>query len=386
MAPGPNSITYEYSKIWAKHIPFPYLQVFQRGGYFAKEIVPDELAVISLNTMYFYDSNKAVNGCPYRDRNDPGNLQLDWLEVQLKEFMHRGLQTYIIGHVPPSPGNYFPECYVRYVELALRFQNVILGHLFGHMNVDHFFFLEEIDLQILPEEENKVRITGNDAALYDTLITEFAELPKPKPSEMDNYAVVNVAPAVVPNPYLPSFRIFSYNITDPSYSITKGKKREHGHRRGKRGDKSVHCKEPKYKNTWRCHLQEPWNSDTKSPSRLNQYWTPLGYAQYNIPNLGEANKTHPPRFELEYVTFDPSLLHPSPEDDLDSFVYPLPPRNLPEELQDPQVNKSSTYAPYKMKDLTIPSWVKLGRKLADENNGKLRKKFRRFMYAGRKGF
>lgn len=55
------------------------------------------------------------------------------------------------GHVPPSPGNYFPECvstpgnivyksiliiifrekYVRYVELSLRFQDTILGHLFG---------------------------------------------------------------------------------------------------------------------------------------------------------------------------------------------------------------------------------------------------------------
>lgn len=60
-----------------------------------------------------------------------------------------------VGHVPPSPGTYFPECvsipdlfndedtddgliddldttqYVRYVELSLRFQDIILGHLYG---------------------------------------------------------------------------------------------------------------------------------------------------------------------------------------------------------------------------------------------------------------
>lgn len=51
------------------------------------------------------------------------------------------------GHVPPSPGMYFPECvssssigvensahrgqYVRYAELSLRFQDTILGHLYG---------------------------------------------------------------------------------------------------------------------------------------------------------------------------------------------------------------------------------------------------------------
>jgi len=60
--------------------------------------------------MYFYDSNKAVGGCEYREPDDPGNLQFDWLEVQLKMFRQRGMQVWIIGHIPPSPGNYFPEC------------------------------------------------------------------------------------------------------------------------------------------------------------------------------------------------------------------------------------------------------------------------------------
>ena len=45
-------------RIWSTFIPFHYLQVFQRGAYYAVEVIPDEMAVISLNTMYFYDSNK----------------------------------------------------------------------------------------------------------------------------------------------------------------------------------------------------------------------------------------------------------------------------------------------------------------------------------------
>jgi hypothetical protein len=33
------------------------------GAYFSSEVIPDKLAVISLNTLYWYDNNKAVDGC-----------------------------------------------------------------------------------------------------------------------------------------------------------------------------------------------------------------------------------------------------------------------------------------------------------------------------------
>ncbi len=48
---------------------------------------------MSLNTLYFYDNNKAVDGCTKRGKGkdvDPGTAQLDWLEVQLKLFRERG--------------------------------------------------------------------------------------------------------------------------------------------------------------------------------------------------------------------------------------------------------------------------------------------------------
>jgi hypothetical protein len=34
-----------------------------------------------------------VGGCEYLEPNDPGNLQFDWLEVQLKMFRKRGMQV-----------------------------------------------------------------------------------------------------------------------------------------------------------------------------------------------------------------------------------------------------------------------------------------------------
>jgi len=87
-----------------------------------------------------------VDGC--RDRsNDPGALQMDWLEVQLAGFRERGMQVWMSGHVPPHMGVYFDNCCksyplvldrrlmidLRYGDLALRYQDTIVGHLFGHM-------------------------------------------------------------------------------------------------------------------------------------------------------------------------------------------------------------------------------------------------------------
>ena len=264
-----------------------------------------------------------------------------------------------------------------------------------------FFFLESGDLGIYPEAYSRGRkdeapTPANEGGLYKTLIEEFSALPKSP--EMTDYAVVNVAPSVVPNPYVPAFRIFSYNITDTRGDYrTKNSKRKHGHPRGDKGNKTVHCDSEEYQDTWRCHLDRPWFSDPDSPSRKNQQWSPLGYAQvsnsgsqrkvmlnwlqYYIPDLGEANETHPPNFELEYLTYQVESLHPHGTEQ--EFVYPVPVRHLPEDLREPGLEKSR-YCPYRMEDLTIPSWIRLARQLSKEKRQKLRKRFRRYMFVGGK--
>ena len=104
----------------------------------------------------------------------------------------------------------------------------------------------------------------------------------------------------------------------------------------------------------------------------------------------------PPKWKLEYLTFRPSMLHPpsgpsepagSSEDGAEMvaqegrFVYPIPVKQLPKSLRAANVTKSK-FAPYEMEDLTIPSWLKLVRKLGQAKNEKLRKKFREYMYMG----
>ena len=35
----------------------------------------------------------AVGGCEYGDKDDPGNLEFDWLEVQLERYLERNMQV-----------------------------------------------------------------------------------------------------------------------------------------------------------------------------------------------------------------------------------------------------------------------------------------------------
>ena len=162
-----------------------------------------------------------------------------------------------------------------------------------------FFFVEADDLQFPPEagaDANGTEAIGGQlessahAELYETLLKDFSELPrKAKKVDLDNYAVINVSPSVVPNPYLPSFRIYSYNVSNAETATwgevelkktraEKGAKRKHGHHHGG-GNREALCKKAGYRDSWRCKLREPWNSDPDSPSRRNTLWTPLGYAQ-----------------------------------------------------------------------------------------------------------
>ncbi|KAG2077407.1 hypothetical protein BDR04DRAFT_1132179 [Suillus decipiens] len=371
----PNEITDEFASIWDAFIPSASRSSFRKGAYYAVEVIPDALAAISLNTMYFYHYNQAVRGCVVGDVSDPGNLQFDWLEEQLEMFRARQMQVWVTGHVPPSDYHYFPECYYRYAGLSLRYQDVILGSLFGHLNVDHFYFVDAADLNV------RMPSRGFEGTIFEALMADFEALVKgSKHLNYDDYAVVTVSPSSVPNPYLPSFRVFSYNISglgsttvgavgEDEYLLMTKKNRasrwkhlpyRHGN------DGSRQCMDAGYRDSWRCKLR-PWRSDSDSPSRQNTLWTPLGYAQYYIPQLDE------PKFKLEYLTFPiPSLYRGE---------GPVPLRNLPKSLREARVTKSEL-APYELSDLTIPSWLDLACKLGKPREKKLRKLFKKYMYMG----
>lgn len=101
-----------------------------------------------------------------------------------------------------------------------------------------------------------------------------------------------------------------------------------------------------------------------------------------MPKLEKGSKKRVPKFELEYLTYDPDLLHPGGDQQTkEEFAYPVPIRHLPKSLRDPGTTKSK-FAPYRLKDLTIPSWIRLARQLGEEKDKKLRRAFRKYMTLG----
>ena len=270
MNPGPNPILQHYSDIWSEFIPDGQMNTFRRGGYYSSEVVPGRISVFGLNTLYFYIHNAAVDGC--KDEDEPGTEQMDWLETELASLRDRKMVAYLTGHVPPEKKSYSPTCYKRYTKLALEYQDVIVGHLFGHANIDHFFLLgkgkkskkamaatttirarktvifetlsgdeeefedvrdiktetivddedveeedeneeEEEDvsdrIDVLEEEDNIPFHPLGLTTYLEDLWSQYSDIPKKV--KLNNYAIVQVSPSVVPT-YYPTLRVFSYQL------------------------------------------------------------------------------------------------------------------------------------------------------------------------------
>lgn len=143
-SPGPTLQTRELYKIWKEFIPSDQLHVFARGAYYFQEIIPNKLAVLSINTLYLFRSNPLVDNCD--SKKEPGYKLFEWLGYTLKELRSRGMKVWLTGHVPPTPKNYDTTCLRKQVVWLHEYRDIIIGSLYGHMNIDHFIPLDSVKL------------------------------------------------------------------------------------------------------------------------------------------------------------------------------------------------------------------------------------------------
>ena len=145
---GPNKWLRTYSDIWRRFIPEEQRHSFEFGGWFYVEVIPQRLAVFSLNTMYFFDRNAGVDGCA--DPSEPGYKHLEWLRVQLARMRETGMKAILIGHVPPArtqnKQNWDETCWHKYTLWLHQFRDVVTASLYGHMNIDHFLLADSHDV------------------------------------------------------------------------------------------------------------------------------------------------------------------------------------------------------------------------------------------------
>ncbi|KAK6443460.1 Endopolyphosphatase [Oleoguttula sp. CCFEE 5521] len=259
MQRGPNQWTRAYTRMWRQFIPEAQTHSFEQGGWFYVEAIPGKLAVFSLNTLYFFTSNAAVDGCAAR--SEPGYRQMEWLRIQLQFMRDRGMKAILIGHVPPARTDaktpWDETCWQKYTLWMQQYRDVVIAGLWGHMNYDHFFLqdFKAIDKDTLDGRMRTDSIEGQENDVHTAVSGEYfidlreqwAKLPKPpkksasgkgkkkggKKNKKDrdkqrqrhkkyleniggvwaeNYAVSFASASVVPN-LLPVVRVFEYNTS-----------------------------------------------------------------------------------------------------------------------------------------------------------------------------
>lgn len=189
---GPNTWTRTYAQVWKQFIPEAQKHQFEQGGWFYVEVIPNRLAVFSLNTLYFFHSNAAVDGCAAK--HEPGFQQMEWLRIQLQFMRERGVKAILTGHVPPirqeAKTLWDETCWQKYTLWLRQYRDVIVGSLYGHFNYDHFLLqdFEEIDEDTENGHMRPYLTEDHDDKDFDAAVSsdyfiqlreEWSELPHP---------------------------------------------------------------------------------------------------------------------------------------------------------------------------------------------------------------
>ncbi|KAI4270851.1 MAG: hypothetical protein LQ337_006425 [Flavoplaca oasis] len=342
---GPNRWTKDYSHVWQKFIPEEQRHGFERGGWFFVEVIPNKLAVISLNTLYFFNSNNAVDGCA--SKSEPGYEHFEWLRIQLQFFRQRGMKAILMGHVPPartsSKHSWDETCWQKYTLWLQQYRDVIVGGLYGHMNIDHFMIQDndQIDMQLITggKEPAKTSRSSNDFSIQSSAeyLTElrsgWSSLPdsfefrknwaskenkkdkknKGRKSKYDKfldqiggpwaekYSATLVSASVVPN-YFPTMRVFEYNITGALQSPAN--LRDHYEEEAmahlnelERGGLSARSKKHKF-----IKPHPPSKSQPPGPAYSPQTFSWASYTQY-FANLTRINAEFASPRKSKYAKF-----------------------------------------------------------------------------------
>lgn len=265
---GPNRWTKRFLEIWNRLIPEEQRHTFVQGGWFTSEVIPGKLAVVSLNTMYFFDSNNAVDGCDAK--SEPGYEQMEWLRIQLELLRERNMKAILIGHVPParsrSKRNWDESCWQKYALWLHQYRDIVVGSVYGHMNIDHFMLQDSHKITISnvaadespPDNDtdsSKIISVQSRTSYLASLREQWSKMPSPPSDNLldgdsiddwleadsaadddslleaqkskkdkkkflkkiggpwaERYSVSLVSPSVVPN-YFPTLRVIEYNIT-----------------------------------------------------------------------------------------------------------------------------------------------------------------------------
>jgi endopolyphosphatase len=432
LTPGPNKWLRYYSDIWRKFIPEEQKHSFEYGGWFYVEVIPNKLAVFSLNTLYFFDRNAAVDDCS--SPTEVGYKQMDWLRVQLEFMRQRGMKAILEGHVPParteSKKLWEESCWQKYTLWLRQYRDVVTGSVFGHMNIDHFLLRDSKEIDMLSDPsvdtrkamDDELTVQGTSDYLQE-MRAEWSRIINSPPSAADRhtkgkkkhsdpwgerYQVSLVGPSVVPN-YFPTLRVVEYNITGlektkvwadaveqissllldgedqeeqtrldlRGLSDVETEQKKKGHKGANKDKKKGHKKpgkgkkpkDPKF-----IHPNPPAKTSPPGPAYSPQTLSFTGYTQYY------ANLTH---INNDITPDDPKEDSVTGSKESERWIdwlmkwrkgkngdkTPKDPKPQPRDFQYQVEYNTKTDKLYRMSDLTVNSYVDLAYRMAQPARG-----------------
>ncbi|KAI8351509.1 Metallo-dependent phosphatase-like protein [Blakeslea trispora] len=174
---------------------------FSSGGYFVQDVIPDQLSIINLNSMYFFKKNDQASNC--EKSKSSGAMQLNWLENTLKYYANKkSHRVYIMGHIPPlnDKGSmlFKKSCFSSYHKLLSKYGDIIVGHFTGHTNNDN------LNAIISNKDDSDIIVAGG--------------------SDIDANSAKNVmvglfnAPSIIPDNN-PALRVYTYETKGAEYPV-----------------------------------------------------------------------------------------------------------------------------------------------------------------------
>eukprot|EP00828_Plagiopyla_frontata_P009814 TRINITY_DN15085_c0_g1_i1.p1 TRINITY_DN15085_c0_g1~~TRINITY_DN15085_c0_g1_i1.p1 ORF type:complete len:215 (-),score=27.28 TRINITY_DN15085_c0_g1_i1:81-725(-) len=81
-------------------------------------------------------SNDLIKSCDHS--KSAGHIQMAWLTGILTKLAQEQTKVIITGHMPPLSSYWHSKCNDYYYQIAEQYQDIILGHQFGHSHTDAF--------------------------------------------------------------------------------------------------------------------------------------------------------------------------------------------------------------------------------------------------------
>lgn len=285
LLPGPNKWLKRYTDIWGRFIPQEQRHSFEFGGWYYVEVIPNRLAVFSLNTLYFFDRNAGVDDCV--NPSEPGFKQLEWLRIQLQFMRERGVKAILMGHIPPartgSKQLWDETCWQKYTLWLRQYRDVIVSSMYGHMNVDHFLLqdTEEINYNLIGASRAEVEGLSFDDE-YDEYEYEEPEVVVRTimEDEMDVQSTTDYLQELrsewskLPKPQVVEKDTAAADTEDGEVDAEKKKKKK----------KNKKKKGPKLSHKW----AERYQLSFVSPSIVPNYLPALRVVEYNITGMEDT--------------------------------------------------------------------------------------------------